>query len=138
MNELLIKQNKSALKTIPAMVFLVFAFFTFSSYLSSGFSAPTQALLGLGGFFLFFGGWHEYLIFKRKVLINKLTSQIEITEFSFFGTPKHNTYSLGDFSSVQSYITRGKASRNIVELVTTDGNRGLLLSSFFPGGGKKF
>lgn len=138
MNELLIKQNKSALKTILAMVFFVFAFFTFSIYLESGFSSQTQALLGLGVFFLVFGGWHQYLISKRHVLINKLTSQIEITEFSFFGTPKHITYSLSEFSSVQSYITRGKGARNIVELVTTDGNRGLLLSSFFPCGGKKF
>jgi len=135
MNELLIKQNKSALKAILAMVF---SFFTFSSYLQSGFSSQTQALLGLGVFFLVFGGWHQHLISKRQVLINKLTSQIEITEFSFFGTLKHITYSLSDFSSVQSYITRGKGARNIVELVTTDGNRGLLLSSFLPCGGKKF
>lgn len=137
MNELLIKQNKSALKTILAMVFFVFAFFIFSSYLKSGFSSQTQAMLGLGVFFLFCGGWHQYLISKRHVLINKLSSQIEVTEFSFFGTPKHITYSLSDFSSVQSYITRGKGARNIVELVTTDGNRGLLLSCFPPCGGKK-
>jgi hypothetical protein len=45
---------------------------------------------------------------------------------------------LDDFSSVQSYISRGKGARNIVELVTTDGNRGLVLSTFYPCGGKKF
>lgn len=138
MNELLIKQNKDNLKTIPTMVFLCFSFFTFSSYMKSGFSTETLAILGLGALLLIFGGWHQYLISKRQVLINKLTSQIQITEFSFFGTPKHLTYPLSDFSSVQSYITRGKGARNIVELLTTDGNRGLMLSSFFPCSGKKF
>ena len=106
--------------------------------MNSGFSTQTQALLGFGVFFLVFGGWHQYLDSKRQVLINKLTSQIELTEFSFLGKSKHTTYSLDDFSSVQSYISRGKGARNIVELVTTDGNRGLLLSSFFPCCGKKF
>lgn len=138
MNELLIKQNKSALKANVAIVFLVFVFFTFSIYLKSGFSTQTQALLGLGTFFLFFGGWNYYLVSKKQILINKLTLQIKVTELSLFGTPKHITYSLGNFSSVRSYITRGKGARNIVELVTTDGNRGLALSSFSPCGGKKF
>lgn len=64
--------------------------------------------------------------------------QIEINEFSFFGNRKQKTYPLSKFGSVQSYITHGKAARNIVELVTTDGNRGLRLSSFLPCGGKKF
>lgn len=120
------------------MVFLVFAFFTFSSYLKFAFSTQTQALLGLTIFFTVWGVWSLYISSKRRVLIDKLTSQIQITEISFFGTQKHNTYSLGDFSSVQSYITHGKGARNIVELVTRDGNRGLLLSSFLPSGGKKF
>ena len=138
MNELLIKQNKSALRAMPTIIFLVFAFFTFSSYLRSAFSAQTQTLLAFTIFFTVLGAWSQYVSSKRQVLINKLTSQIEITEFSVFGARKHNTYSLNSFGSVHSYITHGKGARNIVELVTTDGNRGLLLSSFLPSGGEKF
>lgn len=138
MNELLIKQNKSALKIIPAMAFLLFGFFTISSYLGSGFSAQTQATLAFTIFFTIFALWYLYTDSKRQVLINKSTKQIEIIECSIFGTQKYNNYPIGNFSSIQSYITHGKGARNIVELVTSDGNRGLFLSSFLPCGGKKF
>ncbi|WP_029148856.1 hypothetical protein [Methylophilus sp. 5] len=138
MNELLIKQNKGTLKTLPVMFFLVFAFFTISSYLGSGFSAQTQTMLGFTIFIQFFALWYLHIHSKRQVLINKSTEKIEITEFSIFGTQKYKNYPLGNFSSIQSYITHGKGARNIVELVTSDGNRGLFLSSFLPCGGKKF
>ncbi|MBF4988343.1 hypothetical protein [Methylophilus sp. 14] len=138
MNELLIKQNKGALKTLPVMFLLVFTFFTISSYLGSGFSAQTQAMLAFTIFFTVFALWFLHIHSKRQVLINKSTEQIEITEFSIFGTQKYKNYPLGNFSSIRSYITHGKGARNIVELVTSDGNRGLFLSSFLPCGGKNF
>ena len=141
MNELLIEQNKVGFKTKPLLVFLISSFFTLATYLKTGFSTQTQAMLFFTIAFTAWGSWYLYTASKKLILINKSTEQIQVTELSFWGKLKHKKYSLNNFGAVQSYITRvttGMGAVHIVELVSKDGNRGLVLSTFLPCGNRRF
>lgn len=138
MNELLITPDKGALKTQPVLLLTILLFFTAANYVLKGFNPLTQAMLFLTVVCTVYGYWKLYIASKKQVLINKITRQIEVTTYNFFGTRQVKTYPIMYFGAIRSYISLGHAARNVVELITNDGSHSLHLSRFLPNGGKKF
>lgn len=138
MTELLITPAKGTLKTKPVLLLAIFLCATITSYLAKGLNALTLALLLLTVLLSAYAGWRNYIASKRQVLINKISKQIEVTSYTFFGSRQQQSYPVMYFGAIRSYISSGHGSRNVVELITNDGQGSLHLSSFMPEGGKKF
>ncbi|MEZ0288306.1 MAG: hypothetical protein ACAH05_05000 [Methylophilus sp.] len=138
MTELLITPDKGALKPQPVLLLTVLLFFTIANYLGKGFNATTQAMLFLTVLLTAYAFWRLYIDSKKQILINRNSRQIQVITYTFFGTRQDISYPIMYFGSIRSYISVGNRARNVVELVTNDGNRSLPLSSFLPNGGKKF
>lgn len=138
MNELKIKQAKAAIEILPILTLCIFICFVIAIYLKTGFSSITLAMLFSTIVMTAYGVWNLHIASKRQVSINRLKGQITIVSFSILGHQRMTHYPIHYFSTVRSYITKDNAAKNMVELVTNDGNRGLLLSSFSLQRDKKF
>ncbi len=138
MTELLIIPDKGELKTYPVLLLAIMLLFIIANYLNKGLDTATLAALGFIIVLIALMFWNLYMASKTRILINKATKQIEVISYGFFGTRQESSYPIMYFGSIRSYISFGGSARNIVELITNDGNRSLHLSSFLPHGGKKF
>ena len=138
MSELLIKQNKHNLHFMP-WVWLIFIFYAFFHFLSNGFSQ--NAIIA---FLTIFGlittvNWAVFQSSKREVLINKKDNEVTVFITNFLGKKSNKIYLINDFIGIRSYIYSGNDfAPNYVDLVFTDGKRGLLLSSFNHWSGDRF
>jgi hypothetical protein len=137
MTELLITPDKGALKPRPFLLLVILWIFTIANYLGKGYNFTTQALLFFTVLLTAYAVWTLHIDSKKQILINKSTRQIEVIHYTFFGTRQNNSYPIMYFGTIRSYISLGHGARNVVELITNDGTRGLPLSSFLPNRGKK-
>lgn len=137
MTELLIIPDKGELKTYPVLLLAIMLLFIIANSLNQGLDTVTLAALGFIVVLIALMFWNLYVASKTRILINKTTKQIEVISYSFFGTRQESSYPIMYFGSIRSYISFGGGARNVVELITNDGNRSLHLSSFLPHGGKK-
>ena len=136
MNELKIKQAKAALQTLPILTLCIFISFVIALYLKTGLSSLTLSILISTLVMTAYGVWDLHTTSKRQVSINRLKGHITVVSVSIIGHQRIRHYPIQYFSAVRSYITAENAAKNMVELVTNDGKRGLLLSSFSPHGKK--
>ena len=138
MNELLIKQNKHNLHFMP-WVWFIFIFYTFFHFLGNGFSQNvTIVLLTIFGLIIILH-WAVFQSSKREVLIQKKDNKVTVFITNFLGKKNNKIYSINDFIGIRSYIYSGNnTAPNYVELVFTEGKKGLLLSSFNHWPGDKF
>ncbi|MGP1717071.1 MAG: hypothetical protein ACTS9Y_07825 [Methylophilus sp.] len=137
MNELRITQDKRALNTLPVLALSLFTCPTVAFYLITGLSSLTQAAVISTLVTTAWVAWEAYIASNRYVLISRSRRQITIVSMNLFGTPRMRLFPVNHFNAVRSYITAGNTARNVVELVTNDGKRGLVLCSFSNASGKK-
>jgi uncharacterized membrane protein len=138
MNELHIKQAKAALQTLPILTLCIFISFVVALYIKTGLSSLTVAILMSTILMTAYGIWDLHTTSKRQVSINRLKGRITVLSVTIFGHQRIRHYPIQYFSAVRSYITTDNAAKNMVELVTNDGKRGLLLSSFSSNGKKRW
>jgi hypothetical protein len=138
MNELNIKQAKAVLQTLPILTLCIFISFIIVLYLKTGLSTLTLAILISTILMTAYGAWDLHTTSKRQVSIDRLKGRITVVSVSIIGHQSIRHYPIQYFSAVRSYITNDNAAKNMVELVTNDGKRGLLLSSFSPYSKKRW
>lgn len=135
MDQLLIRPDKQYFT--HQLTLLVFAFILFISifYIKAALSITTFLLITAVCFLI---GGYLYASSKRTILIDKTANIIEVSQHNLFRKQNKQTFSINQFNSIRSYISRSRFPDHIVELVTTDNNRALTLAYFQPCSNKKF
>jgi hypothetical protein len=81
--------------------------------------------------------WIEVVRGRRTAVVDGENGRVLIQTVSLLLRQKTTTFALSEFGSVRSYITPGRGSKNVVELVTVAGGEALLLAWFYPGVDKR-
>ena len=114
-------------------------FFAFFYYLSYGYSKNILMIYSFTLVFLLVLHWTVYLQSKREVIISKKEKVVTIYETTFFRKITSTSFPLHTFIGIRSYLHSSEGAGNIhVELVHSDGIRGLPLSNFAISYGDKF
>ena len=78
-------------------------------------------------------------VLKRRVKIDIKNQTIIVEEYTLFNRQKLKQFSTSEFNAVRSYISASRGGNtNLVELVRTSDNYGLILTNLPPSSGKQF
>lgn len=78
------------------------------------------------------GAWANFIKSKRSIEIDIESRAVTIHKTSALLRPKRIEYPLDRFGSVRSYMTAGRYPKSVVELVTKEGGRALMVAFFEP------
>ena len=140
MNELLIKQNKHHLYSVP-IAWVVIGCFAFFHFLGNDYSKAALMIFIFAFLIIAMLHWSVFQQSKREVIINKQENKITVLEKSYLNKEIVQSYSISSFRGVRSYLPSYQGispPQNHIVLLYKDSDTNLLLSSFCVSSGNKF